>query len=114
MSDTTPIHVSTVEAFDALLEKAGDKPVFVDFFAQWCGPCKMADPIIEKVAAEYDGKAIVAKVDTDELRDLAVRYNIASIPTILVFKKGMDTPLRQIGLMPKAGYTGLIDKALAA
>ncbi len=62
-------------------------PVLVDFFAQWCGPCQMAAPVIDKLADEYEGKMIIAKVDVDQAREVAGEHNVMSIPTVLVFKK---------------------------
>ena len=65
-----------------------DVPVMVDFFATWCGPCKMMAPIVEAIEKEMEGKANVYKIDTDEATDLAMKYNIMSIPTFLIFKNG--------------------------
>jgi len=67
---------------------AGDKPVLVDFFATWCGPCRMIAPSVEKVAAEFEGSAIVGKVDVDEEPALAQRFGVMSIPTLIVLKGG--------------------------
>lgn len=65
-----------------------DIPVFVDFWATWCGPCKMIAPIVKEIADEYDGKILVGKVNVDEEPDLTMQYNVSSIPTLMVFKNG--------------------------
>ncbi len=65
-----------------------DMPVFVDFYADWCGPCKMMAPIVEKLAEKYEGKMKVGKCNIDEENQLAVRYNVMSIPTMIIFSKG--------------------------
>ncbi len=77
-----------------------DMPVLVDFYATWCGPCKMLSPIVDQLAEEYDGKVKVGKLNTDENRDIAEKYNILSIPTILCMKNGeiVDTIM---GAVPK-------------
>ena len=69
--------------------KKGDKPLVVDFWATWCGPCRMVAPIIEKLAEKYDGKIVVGKCDVEECEDLAAEYNIRNIPTILFIKNGI-------------------------
>ncbi|KAG5682658.1 hypothetical protein PVAND_011997 [Polypedilum vanderplanki] len=76
--------------FDAQLEKAGDLLVIVDFFATWCGPCKMIAPKLEEFSNTYSDKIVVVKVDVDECEDLAVQYNISSMPTFVFIKKGQQ------------------------
>lgn len=75
---------ATAETLESLIQE--NKIVLVDFFATWCGPCRMIAPLIEQVAEEYDGKAVVAKVDIDEEQELATQYGIESIPTVILFQ----------------------------
>ena len=104
-----PLHLTTAE-FDQALQDAGDKPVLVDFYADWCGPCKMAEPIVTQLAQEYEGKAVIAKVDTDAEGELAQKFGVMSIPTMIVFVKGQEVN-RQVGFSGKQGIMGLIDSA---
>ena len=81
----------TSENFEKeVLEASKEKPVLVDFFASWCGPCKMQGPIVEEVAKEMKGKAIVGKLDTEKEKEIAEKYEIQSIPTLIVFKDGKE------------------------
>ncbi len=77
-----------------------EQPVLVDFYADWCGPCKMMAPIVEEIANELEGKAKVGKINVDENQDLAMKYNIMSIPTIVIFKNGEETK-RFVGVRDK-------------
>jgi thioredoxin 1 len=97
-------------SFDETI-KTAETPVLVDFWAVWCGPCRAIAPILEQLAVEYGGKLKVAKVNVDENQDLAVRYSIHSIPTLLLFKDGsvVDT---LIGALPKGQLKTAIDRAL--
>lgn len=81
------IEVKTEKEFEELINSS-DKPVLVDFWAPWCGPCKILGPKIDRISEEMSDKALVVKVNVDELRDVAVRYGIRNIPTLLYFKNG--------------------------
>ena len=96
--------------FDSVLATK-NMPVMVDFWATWCGPCRMMAPVIEQVAEEYEGRAIVGKVDVDECGDLAMRYGVMSIPTVMVFVNGQPVA-KQIGAAPKTTYAAMLDQAL--
>ena len=109
MEKQNVIHIGSEEAFDKLI--AGDVPVLVDFWATWCGPCRMIAPIVEEIAAQYDGKAIVAKVDVDEQGELARRFRVMNIPTLMLFKQGQLVD-KAIGARPKAALEQMLNKAL--
>ena len=96
--------------FDELVLKS-DKPVVVDFWAEWCGPCRMLGPIIEEVSKDYEGKAIVGKLDVDSNQEFAAKFGVRNIPTVLVFKNG-ELVNRQVGVSPKNVYTESIDALL--
>lgn len=95
---TEPIHVNA-DTFEAEVIQA-DVPVLADFWATWCGPCHMIAPVLEDVAKEYEGKLKVAKLDVDQNPELATRYGVQSIPTLIVFKDG-EAVERLIGYVPK-------------
>ncbi len=100
----------TDATFDEIVLKS-DKPVVVDFWAAWCGPCRMVGPIIEEVSQEYEGKAVVGKVDVDVNQEYAAKYGVRNIPTVLVFKDG-EIVNRQVGVSPKQVYTDAIEAVL--
>jgi thioredoxin 1 len=96
--------------FDELVLKA-DKPVIVDFWAEWCGPCRMVGPIVEEVGAEYDGKVLVAKVDVDINPGITAKFGIRNIPTILFFKNGVVAN-KQVGAVPKSTIVSKLEPLL--
>ncbi|MEN8798453.1 MAG: thioredoxin [Flavobacteriaceae bacterium] len=100
----------TDATFDEIVLKS-DKPVVVDFWAAWCGPCRMVGPIIDEVSQEYQGKAVVGKVDVDVNQEFAAKYGVRNIPTVLVFKDG-EIVNRQVGVSPKQVYTDAIEAVL--
>ncbi len=99
----------TDASFQELLQDP--KPLVVDFWAEWCGPCRMVGPIIEELAVEYEGKVNIGKVDVDENTEIAAQFSIRNIPTILFFKDGQLVD-KQIGAAPKATFVSKIDSLL--
>ena len=97
------------KTFDETL--AEGKLMMVDFWAAWCGPCRMLGPVIEDLAAKYEGKVVVGKVNVDEQQALAIRYGVMSIPTVIFFKDGKEID-RKVGVMPPAAFTEVLDKNL--
>lgn len=104
-----------LEITDATFEEVvlkSSKPVMVDFWAAWCGPCRMVAPIIEQISEEYKDKAVVGKLDVDANQEFAAKYGVRNIPTVLIFQNG-EVVGRQVGVAPKTTYAEALDSLLA-
>ena len=103
-----------IEITDSNFEEVlgSDKPILVDFWAEWCGPCKMIGPVVEELASDYDGKAVVGKVDVDVNPEVSAKFGIRSSPTLLVFKNG-EVVDKQIGAVPKAVLSQKLEAQIA-
>ena len=106
MAAITEVNVSNC---DALL--ANDLPVLIDFWAPWCGPCRMVSPIVDQLADELDGRLVIGKCNVDENQDLAMKYGVMSIPTLVILKGGQEVN-RIVGAMPKPALAAEIEKSL--
>ena len=103
-----------LELNDSIFEEKvlkADKPVLVDFWAEWCGPCRMVGPIIDELSKDFEGKAVVGKIDVDANQEFAAKYGVRNIPTVLLFKDG-ELVSRQVGVAPKKTYEDAINAAL--
>ena len=116
-ADTAAVHMpsNTVTATDQNFAEliAGPKPVLVDFWAEWCGPCHMVAPFLEEIAAEHADKITVAKLNVDENQQTALQFNVQGIPTLIVFRNGQPTHTRIIGARPKAALLTELSEYLA-
>ncbi|MBQ8885318.1 MAG: thioredoxin [Clostridia bacterium] len=102
-------YVTSAE-LEALL-KTSDKPVFCDFWATWCGPCRMLAPVFEDVSDKYEDKAVFVKIDVDENEEAAMKYGISSIPNVMAFKNGAKAD-SSLGFIPQAALEAFIEKNL--
>ncbi len=100
--------ISSKQEFNEIIK---DGVTLVDFFAVWCGPCKMLTPVLEEVAIEFEGKAKIAKVDVDKLEDLAIEYHIGSVPTVILFKDG-KLIAQTMGFRPKQQFCDALEKVI--
>jgi thioredoxin 2 len=108
-SPAAPVDIASAPAFDALIAQS-PLPVLVDFWAPWCGPCRMMAPEVEKLARQTSGSALIVKVDTDAVPELGERFGIRSIPTVAVFKNG-QVVARESGARPAADLQALLSRA---
>jgi thioredoxin 1 len=109
MADANVVTQVTDATFDQVV--GAGKPVFVDFWAPWCGPCRIIGPIVEELAPSYDGRAVIAKVNVDDNPMIAQKFGVTSIPTLMMFKDGKMVD-RAVGAMPKNALQSFIDRNL--
>jgi thioredoxin 1 len=104
----------TQDTFKSTLAEAGDTPVLVDFYAEWCGPCKMMAPVLDDLAKKFEGKVIIHKVNVDEESELAGQFEVRSIPTMMVFHQGQPFGQPVMGFRPAPQMSQMLDEVIAA
>ncbi len=109
MADSNAVQQITDSDFDKVV--SAGKPVFVDFWAPWCGPCRLVGPIVEELAPTYAGKAVIGKLNVDDNPNVAQRFGVTSIPTMMMFKDGKLVD-RMVGAAPKTALQSFIDRNL--
>jgi thioredoxin 1 len=107
MTTSQAVREITDQDFEQLM--SSDQPVFVDFWAPWCGPCRVVGPIVEELAPSYEGKAVITKMNVDENQNVPQKFGVTSIPTLMIFKNGQLVD-RAVGAMPKMMLQKFIDK----
>lgn len=110
MPETTAVQQVSDKDFEKSILQS-DKPAFVDFWAPWCGPCRIIGPVVEELAPSYEGKAVIAKINVDENPETAQKYQVSSIPTLLMFKDGKVVD-RALGALPRTQLENFINRNL--
>ena len=105
----TVLHLTDKDFEEKIIKS--DKPSLVDFFAPWCGPCKMVAPVMDSLAEKYRGKIVIAKINVDEEQRYAGQFGVMSIPTVIIFNNGKEVD-RQVGFPGEQGYIDMIEKAI--